>query len=96
MKCHYVSDGLLSQENVDWKDRMIALEKKVVQQDDEIICLKSALADCIRRLNAIEANKGKCSFIDPKNVFSGIVYINQMIRSFVLNIPKIRRVCVFH
>jgi len=34
--------------------RVLHLEKKVHQQDDEIICLKSALADAIRRLSAIE------------------------------------------
>ena len=48
---------------MDWKERVIALEKKVVQQDDELICLKSALSDCIRRLNTIETTKGKQHFI---------------------------------
>ncbi len=54
-----IPDGILNHENEDLQDRVIALEKKVQQQEDEIVCLKSALSDAIRRLNAIESGRGK-------------------------------------
>ena len=53
-----VSDGLLSQEREDVVERVAYLEKKVTQQEDEIVCLKSALADVIRRLGVVES--GEC------------------------------------
>ena len=55
--CWCVSDGMLSHENEEMKERVIALEKKVHQQEDELLCLKSALSDAIRRLSAVEANR---------------------------------------
>jgi hypothetical protein len=56
-----VSDGLLSQEKEDLVERVAYLEKKTTQQEDEIVCLKSAMADVIRRLAQLESsesNKG--------------------------------------
>ena len=53
--CVVVADGLLSQEREDLVERVAYLEKKVTLQEDEIVCLKSALADVIRRLAAVEA-----------------------------------------
>ena len=38
--------------------RVITLETKVHQQEDEIVCLKSALSDVIRRLQTVETGKG--------------------------------------
>ena len=49
---------MLDHENAELRDRVGALEKKVQQQEDEILCLKSALADCLRRLNAFDT--GRC------------------------------------
>ena len=46
------SDGL--DDPTDLDDRISFLEKKVSLQDDEIQCLKSALADALRRLAAVE------------------------------------------
>ncbi|XP_071079314.1 echinoderm microtubule-associated protein-like 2 isoform X12 [Haliotis cracherodii] len=51
----HVLDGLLSQEQEDLVDRVAYLEKKVTQQGDEIVCLKSALADVIRRITQLES-----------------------------------------
>ncbi|XP_067680198.1 echinoderm microtubule-associated protein-like 2 isoform X11 [Haliotis asinina] len=51
----HVLDGLLSQEQEDLVDRVAYLEKKVTQQGDEIVCLKSALADVIRRISQLES-----------------------------------------
>jgi hypothetical protein len=36
-------------------DRIAELEKKVQEQSNEVLCLRSALADCVRRLAALEA-----------------------------------------
>ena len=38
--------------------RVCALEKKVYDQNDEITCLRATLADCLRRINGLELNKG--------------------------------------
>ena len=57
-----VSDGLLSHENEEVRERVAALEKKVQQQEDEIVCLKSALSDCIRRITSMESAKGVPTF----------------------------------
>ena len=48
------SDALMDSESNSLQEHVIHLEKKVQQQDDEIICLKSALADALRRLSALE------------------------------------------
>ncbi|CAL1527600.1 unnamed protein product [Lymnaea stagnalis] len=63
-KCHEddlrtsfdVLDGLLSHDKEDLVDRVTYLEKKAQQQEDEIICLKSAIADVIRRLASVETS----------------------------------------
>ncbi|XP_035824705.1 echinoderm microtubule-associated protein-like 2 [Aplysia californica] len=47
-------DGLLSHDKEDVVERVAYLEKKVQQQEDEIVCLKSAMADVIRRLGSVE------------------------------------------
>uniref|UniRef100_A0A0B7B2X3 HELP domain-containing protein n=1 Tax=Arion vulgaris TaxID=1028688 RepID=A0A0B7B2X3_9EUPU len=62
-KCHEdelktsidVLDGLLSHDKEDLVERVAYLENKVHQQEDEIVCLKSAVADIIRRLGSMEA-----------------------------------------
>lgn len=51
-------DGLLRQDQVEVCERVTYLEKKVRVQEDEIVCLKSAVADILRRLNQVEAEKG--------------------------------------
>jgi len=51
------SDAILSRDSDNVQDRVLSLEKKIQQQDDEIVCLKSALADALRRLTALESGK---------------------------------------
>jgi len=53
-------DAILSHESESVQDRVLSLEKKVQQQDDEIVCLKSALADALRRLAAVESGLYRC------------------------------------
>ncbi|XP_070181364.1 echinoderm microtubule-associated protein-like 2 isoform X3 [Littorina saxatilis] len=65
-----ILDGLLSQEREDVVERVAYLEKKVTQQEDEIVCLKSALADVIRRLAAVEsASQTHNSLLPSKSNF---------------------------
>lgn len=39
--------------------RLAALERKVQEQADELTCMKSAMADCLLRLQTIETHKRK-------------------------------------
>ncbi|BFZ07628.1 hypothetical protein BsWGS_10667 [Bradybaena similaris] len=57
-----VMDGLLHQDKEDIMNRVVYLEKRVHQQEDEIICLKSAMADVIRRLNSVETSGQNSTF----------------------------------
>ena len=41
-------NGMIENENEALRDRLADLEKKVHQQNDEIVCLKATLADCLR------------------------------------------------
>jgi len=50
-------NGMMENENEALRDRVADLEKKVHLQNDEITCLKATLADCLRRLNALEVEK---------------------------------------
>ena len=50
-----LEDLLAHQEEASSQNRLLALEKKVQLQADEILCLKSSLADVIRRLQTVEA-----------------------------------------
>lgn len=45
---------MLEIEAKSYSERILQLEKRVKQQDDELICLKSSLADVIRRLDKYE------------------------------------------
>lgn len=47
-------NGMIDNENDAVRDRLSDLEKKVHLQNDEIVCLKATLADCLRRLNSLE------------------------------------------
>ncbi|XP_050538023.1 echinoderm microtubule-associated protein-like 2 isoform X2 [Daktulosphaira vitifoliae] len=47
-------NDMLETENESLRDRVGDLEKKVLEQGDEIVCLRSTLADVLRRLNQVE------------------------------------------
>ncbi|XP_077868401.1 77 kDa echinoderm microtubule-associated protein-like [Saccoglossus kowalevskii] len=60
IKVPYCKCGLSSQEDMidgDMAERLSLLEKRVSQQDDEIVCLKTALADVVRRMSAFEGRR---------------------------------------
>jgi len=45
---------MIETENESLRERVCDLEKKVLEQGDEIVCLRSTLADVLRRLNQLE------------------------------------------
>lgn len=48
---------MIETENESLRERMCDLEKKVLEQGDEIVCLRSTLADVLRRLNHLEGTR---------------------------------------
>ncbi|XP_014664768.1 PREDICTED: echinoderm microtubule-associated protein-like 2 [Priapulus caudatus] len=52
------SEDMISNENETLRERVADLEKKVQEQTDDIVCLRSAVADIVRRLNSMEVNRG--------------------------------------
>ena len=52
-------DDMVENENETLRDRVSDLEKRVHDQNDEITCLRATLADALRRINTLEAGKGK-------------------------------------
>lgn len=51
------SDDMIETENESIRERVCDLEKKVLEQGDEIVCLRSTLADVLRRLNQLEGSR---------------------------------------
>ena len=58
--------GMVENENEAVRDRLGDLERKVHLQNDEIVCLKATLADCLRRLNTLEVDKVRWSLFSAK------------------------------
>ena len=50
---------MVEQENETLRDRVADLEKRVHDQNDEITCMRATLADALRRINTLEAGKGR-------------------------------------
>lgn len=51
------SDDMLMNENESLSERVAELEKKVQDQEDELVCLKGTLADVVRRLTQLETTR---------------------------------------
>uniref|UniRef100_A0A1B6CDP9 Uncharacterized protein n=1 Tax=Clastoptera arizonana TaxID=38151 RepID=A0A1B6CDP9_9HEMI len=51
------ADDMIETENESVRERLSDLEKKVLEQGDEIVCLRSTLADVLRRLNQLEGSR---------------------------------------
>lgn len=49
-----IPDDMIETENTTLRERVNDLEKKVLEQGDELICLRSTLANVVRRLEQIE------------------------------------------
>lgn len=48
---------MIETENESIRERVTDLEKKVLEQNDEIVCLRSTLADVLRRLSQLEGSR---------------------------------------
>ncbi len=59
------ADEMVELENETLRDRVAHLEKKVLEQNDEIICLRATLADAIRRISALETAAGRSKMKTP-------------------------------
>jgi hypothetical protein len=64
---------LVAQDESTLTNRLNTLEKKIQLQADEIVCLKSALADAIRRLQSVEHHQTNthcknCNFLYKKSL----------------------------
>jgi len=53
-----MTDDMMETENESLRERVAYLEKKVLEQGDEIVCLRSTLADVLRRLNQFDSRGG--------------------------------------
>eukprot|EP00108_Taenia_solium_P000730 TsM_000702100 transcript=TsM_000702100 gene=TsM_000702100 len=51
-------DGLVTAEKDELLERVAYLEKQTTDLAEELICLKSALADCLRRVQHLESSRG--------------------------------------
>lgn len=51
-------NDMMETENESLRERVAYLEKKVLEQGDEIVCLRSTLADVLRRLNQFDSRGG--------------------------------------
>lgn len=51
------ADDMIETENESVRERVSDLEKKVLEQGDEIVCLRATLADVLRRLNQLEGTR---------------------------------------
>ena len=50
----HFADDMLATENVTLRDRVCELERRVGEQEDELVLLRSSMADVLRRLKQIE------------------------------------------
>lgn len=55
----FLPDDMVENENETLRDRVSDLEKRVHDANDEITCLRATLADALRRINTLEAGKGR-------------------------------------
>lgn len=55
---YYVATDLMKLEEAGLLDRVADLEKRSAEQANELACLRSSLADCLRRISLLESNKG--------------------------------------
>ncbi|XP_053393881.1 echinoderm microtubule-associated protein-like 2 isoform X3 [Mercenaria mercenaria] len=67
--CTEQLDGLLSQDQQELSERVAHLEKRVREQENEIVCLKGALADVLRRLGQVETSSKSQNSILPSRPF---------------------------
>ena len=50
-------DDMMEQDHDAMQDRVCILERRILEQNDEIIFLRTTLNDVLRRLNQMETNR---------------------------------------
>ena len=50
---------MMDQDQDAMRDRVRILERKVLEQNDEIVCLRTTLTDVLRRLNQMETSRSQ-------------------------------------
>ena len=50
---------MMDQDQDAMRDRVCILERKVLEQNDEIVCLRTTLTDVLRRLNQMETSRSQ-------------------------------------
>ena len=50
-------DDMMEQDHDAMRDRVCILERRILEQNDEIIFLRTTLNDVLRRLNQMETNR---------------------------------------
>lgn len=56
-----LSDEMLESENSSMAERLYDLERQVLEQQEEILSLKSTLSEVLRRLNNLDCNSSRIS-----------------------------------
>ena len=68
-KLHSIfSDDLVDRENETLRERVVELERRLHDQNDEITCLRATLADALRRISSLEAGKGGCGGVHMQTI----------------------------
>lgn len=67
----FVIDDMLETEQESVRERVCDLEKKVLEQGDEIVCLRSTLADVLRRLAQLEGTRNAPTSLRGSYLFRG-------------------------
>ena len=49
---------MVERENETLRERVVDLERRLHDQNDEVTCLRATLADALRRISSLEAGKG--------------------------------------
>lgn len=86
--CACCIDEMLESEKSSLAGRVHDLERRVLSQHDEIVCLRSTLADVLRRLNLIEGNIERSTITSSMSPHSGRSAPNTPSRN---NVPSFNR-----
>jgi hypothetical protein len=57
----FLADEMLESENSSMAERLYDLERQVLEQQEEILSLKSTLSEVLRRLNNLDCNSSRIS-----------------------------------
>ncbi|XKL65549.1 hypothetical protein PGB90_008969 [Kerria lacca] len=82
------ADDMIDTENDSLRERVTDLEKKVLEQNDEIVCLRSTLADVLRRLSQLEGFRSLSTTPAKNGLYRNL---NQHLGSHTLGSSTIHR-----